>query len=215
MNARDISQYERLYKQIGDIPRPGLLLLDVPTTQFVVVELILLKALIGKENPGLFISVDRPHQYMVHLLDMHRIDRQQLRFLDAVSQFSQGDRDCHVKVGFLKGPSHIDELPEVLSKCSVEGSDFDISRLHFTLIDNVSILMMYNSRQAVESFLDEIVKQLSGKMAVVLVIDRKRFPDLYQAALSMGGSELRLDPQASPTTEQVPRANGQITDGGK
>ena len=215
MNARDHSLYERLHKQIGDIPRPGLLLLDVATTQFVVVELVLLKALIGNGNSGLFISVDRPHQYMVHLLDMHKIERNQLSFIDAVSQFSQGDRDSHVKVDFLKGPSHIDELPEVLSKSSATGNDFDISRLQFALIDNVSILMLYNSRQAVESFLDETLKLLSGRMAVVLVIDRKRFPDLYQAALSMGGGELRLDPQAAQMAEQVPRANGHILDGGK
>ncbi|NLX47826.1 MAG: hypothetical protein GXY70_06645 [Euryarchaeota archaeon] len=214
MNTRDLSHCEHLRRQIGETPRPGLYILNVASTQFVVVELVLLKALIGKGNPGLFISVDRPHQYIVHLLDMHRIDRDQLNFIDAVSQFSQGIGECRERVGFLNGPSHIDELPGVLSTCSASVNGFDISTLQFTLVDNVSILLMYNSRQAVEAFLDEFVRLLSGNMAVVIVVDRNRNHGLYRTLLSLGGIELKLELQGDGTPDRnVARTGGPIGGG--
>ncbi len=193
MNTRDLSQCGNLRRQLGDVPRPGLYVLDATSTHFVVVELVLLKALIGEGNPGLFISVDRPHQYIVHLLDMHGIAHDGLHFIDTVSRFSRGETYCREGSGLFRGPSHIDELPVVLGNGSFVSSGLDLTRLKFAVIDNVAILLMYNGRQAVEGFLRDFAQLLSGSAAVVLVIDRVRYSDLYDTVLSLGGRELRLE----------------------
>lgn len=193
MNARDLLQSENLRKQLGDAPRPGLFLLDVSATHFVVIELVLLKALLGEGNPGLFISVDRPHRYMAHLLDMHRIDHDGLQFLNVMSRFSPSNGGSASKVDFFDGPGHIDELPKALKDWMATERGLDMSKFRFALIDNVSILLTYNSPQAVEAFLRDFVNLLSGNMAVTLVIDRQKYPNLYHTALSLGGKELRLE----------------------
>ena len=215
MNVRDLLQCENIRRQLGEVPRPDLYVLDAASTHFVVVELVLLKALMGEGNPGLFISVDRPHQYIVHLLDMHGIAHDGLKFIDAVSRFSGGDVSYRAGVGLLKGPSHIDELPMVLRECSSSGEGFDISGLKFAMIDNVSILLMYNGHQAVEGFLKDFVQLLSARAAVVLVIDRGRYPDLYSTVLSLGGKELWLEPQQGRARDNdVQMADGPNTEKG-
>ncbi len=193
MNARDMRQYENLRKQLGPVPRPGLIVLDVRTTQFVVVELVLLKALIGEGNPGLFISVDRPHQYMVHLLDMHGIEHTSVTFIDTVSQFSSSDAHRQARVGFFKGPNNIDTLPTALREWSSEDHGFDLAQCRFALIDNISNLLTFNSHQKVQRFIREFVELLGDRAAVLLVIDRQRSPNLYHSVLAMGGTELRLE----------------------
>ncbi len=209
MNARDLSQSENLRRQIGDVPIPGLYLLDVSTTQFVVVELVLLKALIREGNPGLFISVDRPYRYMVHLLDMHGIPHHELNFLDAQSRFSSGNGTASPRVGFFEGPSHIDELPKALREYSSSEKGLDLSKLQFALIDNVSILLLYNSHQAVEVFLKDLMEVLSQGMAIFLVIDQSRNPNLYHAALSLGAKELKLEShEGHPPEQRVQRTIG-------
>lgn len=214
MNARDLLQSENLRRQLGEAPRPGLFLLDVSTTQFVVVELVLLKALLGEGNPGLFISVDRPHRYMTHLLDMHRIDHNGLQFLNVMSRFSPTNGGSASKVDFIEGPGHIDELPRALRDRLVTERGLDLSKFQFALIDNVSILLTYNSPQAVEMFLRDFVHLLSGNMAVTLVIDRQKYPNLYHAALSLGGKELRLEqhdgrlPESGETKAERPKTQG-------
>ncbi|MHC1709479.1 MAG: hypothetical protein AB9819_03615 [Methanomassiliicoccales archaeon] len=214
MNTRDLLQSENLRNQLGDAPRPGLFLLDVSTTHFVVVELVLLKALIGEGNPGLFISVDRPHHYMTHLLDMHRIGRDGLQFLNVMSRFSPSNGGSASKVDFFDGPGHIDELPKALKERLATERGLDLSKYQFALIDNVSILLTYNSPQAVEKFLRDFVHLLSGNMAVTLVIDRRKYPTLYQTALSLGGKELRLErhdgrvPESRETKTERPQMQG-------
>ena len=193
MNARDMRQYENFRRQLGPVPRPGLMVLDVRTTQFVVVELVLLKALIGDGNPGLFVSVDRPHQYMVHLLDMHGIEHTGVTFIDTVSQFASSDANRQAKVSFFKGPNNIDMLPSSLRERSSEDHNFDLAQCRFALIDNISNLLTFNSHQKVQRFIREFVDLMADRAAVLLVIDRQRNPNLYHSVLAMGGTELMLE----------------------
>ncbi|MCE5261377.1 MAG: hypothetical protein LLG21_05305 [Euryarchaeota archaeon] len=196
MNARDMRQYENFRRQLGPVPRPGLMVLDVRTTQFVVVELVLLKALIGDGNPGLFVSVDRPHQYMVHLLDMHGIEHTSVTFIDTVSQFAATDTCRQARVGFFKGPNNIDMLPSALREWSSKDQGFDLAQCRFALIDNISNLLTFNGHEKVQRFIREFNDLLGDRAAVVLVIDRQRNPNLYHSVLAMGGTELRLEAEA-------------------
>ena len=100
MNEKDLMLYEQIKGELGDPPLSGPVVIDVKTTQFVRLELVLLKALIGDGRPGLFISVDRPHQYMVHLLTMHQIEHCNITFVDAVSRFSADRKQAKGQCGF-------------------------------------------------------------------------------------------------------------------
>lgn len=194
MNEKDHQLYEQLRLQLGDPPIPGPVVLDVKTTQFVRVELVLLKALIGDGRPGLFISVDRPHQYMVHLLDMHQIDRRNITFIDAVARFAADRKQAAAKVGFLRGPSNIDTLLEALKDWSSEdgGKHFDLNACRFVVIDNIATLLNYNSQQVVRTFLEEFVSAFKDKITVPLIVDKERNPNLFQMAKAIGGNEVRL-----------------------
>lgn len=193
MNSRGLIQCDNLRSQLGDVPAPGLYVLNVNSTHFVVAELVLLKALLGHGNPGLFVSVDRPHQYIVHLLKMHGIAHEGLRFIDTVSRFSPGEANRREGIGLIKNSSHIDELPVALRDCSSVPGGIDVSQLRFAIIDNVSILLMYNSHRAVEGFLRDFTQLLTRNAAVVLVINRERYSDLYDTVLSLGAVELGLE----------------------
>lgn len=194
MNEKDHQLYEQLNSQLGDPPVPGPVVLDVRTTQFVRVELVLLKALIGEGRPGLFISVDRPHQYMVHLLDMHQIDHRNITFVDAVARFAADRKETTSKVGFIRGPNNIDTLPKALQEWSTEGGGkhFDLEACRFVVIDNVATLLNYNCQQMVCNFLEEFVSMFGEKITIPFVVDRERNPNLFQMTTSLGGGEMRL-----------------------
>lgn len=210
--------YEQLKAQLGDPPVPGPIVMDVRTTQFVRVQLVLLKALIGDGRPGLFISVDRPHQYMVHLLDMHQIDRRNITFVDAVARFAADRKQAAARVGFLRGPSNIDTLPEALKDWSSGegGKHFDLAACQFVVIDNMATLLNFNSQQVVCTFLQEFVSTFRSKITVPLVVDRERNPNLFQMATSMGGSEMRLafDTACHPAERQRLKIMDSTVEGG-
>ena len=68
MNAKDEEQMLDILRAFDKCGFQGAILFDVPSTQFIRIDLMMLRGLSQERNlPGIFISVDRPHQYMIHL----------------------------------------------------------------------------------------------------------------------------------------------------
>jgi hypothetical protein len=218
MNEKDLLLFKQLKAQLGAPLIPGLMVVDVRTTQFVRVELVLLKVLMEQGQPGLFISVDRPHQYIVHLLTMHGIDCRSLTFVDAVARFSSDSKPSSVTVGFFRGPRNIDTLPEALKDWApVDGRPgFALEECGFAVIDNLSTLLNFNSQQVVSSFLTDFISALGGKVTIPLLVDRERSPNLFQMIRDMGGWEISLiseNASMSPDKARLKISNNNIQGG--
>lgn len=218
MNEKDIKLTMRLKESVGDPAITGPILLDVKSTQFVRVNMLLLKAL-SKENgrSGMFISVDRPHQYMVHLLTMHQINVQGLIFVDAISQFSADCKVAQANVSFVDGPFHIDDLPGAIKEWTLRanGGSIDLKGVGFAMIDNLAALLTYNSFSSVESFLQDFVNVLSmnGRMSIPLLVDKERNQALYEMVRAICKREVNINetPTGLPDVE-MERRSGRISD---
>jgi hypothetical protein len=213
MNEKDIRLTMRLKESIGDPDLTGPILIDVKSTQFVRVNMLLLKALSNEDGrSGLFISVDRPHQYMVHLLTMHQINVQGLIFIDAISQFSADRKATQANVSFVDGPFHIDDLPAAIKEWTLRtsGNSIDLKGCAFAMIDNLAALLTYNSFSAVESFLHDFVNVLSmnGRMAIPLVVDKERNQALYEMARVLCKKEVNINevPGSGPDSDMERRS---------
>jgi len=213
MNDRDIDQMKCILDALDKAGLKGTILFDVPSTQFVKVNLMLLRGLCMERGlPGMFISVDRPHQYMVHLLTMHQIKADRLIYIDAISRFSADCKVAAANVGFVDGPFHIDRLPEAMSKWgeSSNGRSMSFSDCEFAIIDNLSALLTYNNFNSVELFLKNFVTavEVSGKIRVPLIIDSEKYGLLYETAKKMCKGELHINsvaPPLAPGAEPTPK----------
>jgi hypothetical protein len=196
MNDKDLRQMQGLMESLEKNGLKGAVVLDVPSTQFVRINLMLLKGLSEDRGlTGMFISVDRPHQYIVHRLSMHQIKAGGLIFIDAISRFSADSKVAAANVGFVDGPFHIDRLPTAMSQWEKgNGSKTKLSDCKFAIIDNLSSLLTYNSFASVELFLRSFVKALdsSGNVIVPLLIDSQKSMLLYEVARSISREEIRV-----------------------
>ena len=219
MNEKDIKLTARLKESVGDPAFTGPILLDVKSTQFVRVNMLLLKALSNENGrSGMFISVDRPHQYMVHLLTMHQINVHGLIFVDAISQFSADCKVAQANVSFVDGPFHIDDLPGAIKEWTLRtsGNSIDLKGCAFAMIDNLAALLTYNSFSAVESFLNDFVNVLSmnGRMAIPLVVDKERNQALYEMAKSLCKKEVNINEMSTGIPDaDMERRSRRISDG--
>jgi hypothetical protein len=207
MNERDTAQTAEILRSIGETGLAGAVLIDAPYTQFVRVNLMLLKGLSQDTHlPGVFVSVDRPHQYIVHLLSMHQIKADNLVFIDAISRFSADSKTAEANVGFLDGPFHIDRLTMAFSdmRWPNDGTSPVLKSVKFALIDNLSALLTYNSFSSVELFLRTFVKvfEPQGNVLIPLIIDSQRSKPLYEMAKTLCAKEIGLRELAG--TVQLP-----------
>ncbi len=197
MNAKDEKQMLDILKAFDRRGFKGVIILDVPSTQFVRVNLMMLRGLSQERGlPGIFISVDRPHQYMVHLLSMHQIKAEHLIFIDAISRFSADFKVANANVGFIDGPFHIDRLPMAMNEWikGCNGQSLNLNNSGFAIIDNLSALLTYNSFNSVQTFLQNFIQTLhsSENMIVPLMLDSEKSGLLYETARSMCKVEIRM-----------------------
>ena len=197
MNEKDLMLMEELLKAMDASGLSGAILVDVPSTQFVRFNIMLLRGLSQDRSlPGLFVSVDRPHQYMVHLLSMHHIKAERLMYIDAISRFSADCKIAPANVGFVDGPFHIDKLPAAMSEynSSDDGKKTGLKDCRYAIVDNLSALLTYNSFGSVELFLRDFVKVFESprKALVILVIDKEKSAPLYELAKTLCASEIRF-----------------------
>lgn len=202
MNEQDESLMRYIVASLGE-NTTGPVLFDVNSTQFVRVNLVILKGLLlEKKLNGLFISVDRPHQYMVHLMRMHQIGLDHLMFLDAIGRFSADNKICNAGASFVDAPFHIDTLPAAINSMGTD--KLNLNACGFAMIDNLAAMLPYNSFASVQSFLKMFVEVMTsrGNTIVPLVVDSERCKPLYEAAKSLAVKEIdcRADAIAKATS---------------
>lgn len=206
MNERDIRLMGSILEYLGDPREGGVVLFDVRSTQLARVTLILLKGLLDERGMcGIFISVDRPHQYMVHLMRMHQISSARLTFIDAISRFSGDRRMGEANVGFVDTPFHIDTLPSTLKDWSYPSNDrmVNLRNTDFAMIDNIATLLNFNRFTSVERFLRSFVALTQEDHAVLvpILVDGERHGLLFETARSLADREVKVMPDFSLSSE--------------
>jgi len=174
-------------------------LLHVKYTNLVRMNLVLLKAFLeDKKQRGLMITIDRPHQYLSHLMQLQGVDQTNLVFVDAISLHSADTKGGEAAPEFQMGPFHIEALPDFLTKREDHGSSFqiDMSKIDFVLIDNVSTLLTYNSVESIKRFFQKYVDVLRSVkprgIQTALAMDRDQHTELYEFILGLSRKSIEL-----------------------
>lgn len=195
MNERDRSLVRMVIDSLG--PRTsGVVLFDADSTQFVRMNLVLLKGLLeDKGLGGIFITVDRPHQYMAHLLRMHQVSMDGLVFIDAIGRLSGDRKEALARAGYVDAPFHIDSLPDAIAGMNTgEIPGVDVEKVDFVMIDNLAALLPFNSYAAVEAFVNNFISTMTARWnaLVPMVADRERNGLLYDTVLSHAADVVSL-----------------------
>ncbi len=197
MNQRDIKLMRAIVREIGDIGVGERILFRVSYSRIVQINLIILKILLDEWlKQGIFITVDRPHSYMEHLLKMHRVEnRHRLRYIDAIGNYS-GDSQTPDNSGVVNHtPFQIETLPDELIKGIMSDQTvIDMRNNDFILIDNLAAMLNYNSLQSVVEFVDRYLKAIAlyDSIFTALFIDSRNHPELYDAIKPFCDIELEI-----------------------
>ncbi|MEM2943781.1 MAG: hypothetical protein QXN93_05700 [Methanomassiliicoccales archaeon] len=198
MNERDVSLAKSFADELVKSKDLTPLILNARTTQFMRINLILLKAmssLMGMR--GLVITIDRPSHYIAYLLKLHNISINNLTFVDIIAKFSSDRRSTSVGLELLGEPFKIDNLPELLTHISSASNSrpVDLNSFDFAIIDNLATLMIYNGYPATERFLRDFVHSTAIARGVILpiLVDREKHPFLYEIARSISKKEVKIE----------------------
>lgn len=188
MNVRHIQLAERLSKILdaqGENIRVATI--STPSVNIATVNLLILKAWLEYlEKQGVFITIDRPHQYIEHLLKMHEIDYSKLAFIDMASSFGGDIKGQKSDSATVCGPFSPMDLLDLIRITGLETPPLylDLLRFDFILLDNINSLMIYNSSSSIRRFIQILLKLIkeADKIFIAFVmdpqLDRRLFDDL-------------------------------------
>ncbi|MBU0685502.1 MAG: hypothetical protein KJ653_06630 [Candidatus Thermoplasmatota archaeon] len=201
MNEKDIQLAHTVSSVIETDAGSLIYLVNTKHTNLVRVNLVLLKAFLDeKKQRGLLITIDRPHQYVSHLLQLHGVDQTNLTFLDVISSHAADTKAGAVAPEFQKGPFHIETLPDFfLKQCSDPLSlQIDMSKVDFVIIDNVATLLVYNTMESIKNFFQKYVEVLksvhSAGIQTALLMDRDQHPDLFKFIAELSKKTIEIGP---------------------
>jgi len=197
MNQKDINLMQAIMGEIGDIGTGERVLFKVSYSRIVQINLVILKILLDKwMKRGIFITVDRPHNYMDHLLKMHRVEnRHRLTYIDAIGNYSGAEVMTIEGKTIEHTPFQIERLPDELFVGIKESSGtIDMRNNDFILIDNLAAMLNYNSLDSVITFVDRYLKAIAlyDSIFTALFIDSHNHPGLYDAIKPLCDVELEI-----------------------
>jgi hypothetical protein len=186
-------------------------LFNAKFTNLVRVNLVLLKVFLEeKRRKGLMITIDSPHQYISHLMQLHGVDQTNLVFLDTKSNHASDTKAGTASPEFQRGPFQIETLPDFLYDHGNGGSRFivDMGKVEFVIIDNISTLLTYNTMEGVKRFLqkylDIIGKTSPNGIQTIFVMDKNQHPDLFQFIVALSKKVIDLGPDMTIASVSMP-----------
>lgn len=213
MNEKDNALMHRFLQDVCGSENGRRVLLSVKYNQISKINLIILHALIREQGKnGLFITIDRPHNYMTYLLDLNKIPRDRLQFLDIIGRFSgEAPRVDGTRPGGT--PFMIGELVDLLesgggSRDDPRTASIDFGILDFIMIDNLGSMLTYNELADVAKFVQRYMRLVEryGRLFTAIVMDVRAQPDLYRTIQGLCQREFlvsddgNISPLAAPVS---------------
>lgn len=151
-------------------------------------------------SSGIFITFDRPHQYIKKLLDINNINYDKLTFIDAISIISgnpSGQDSSMVK--FINGPYKINLFDDFVARSysrNGSGQEVNLDKLDFIMIDDISALCLYNKDSDVKNFIINFFSKVDGLDAfiVAFTLDANYNKELYQFIREHCEKEIFINP---------------------
>ena len=155
------------------------------------VNLILLKFFLEKMNMrGIFITIDRPHQYIEYLLKLHGISQKKLLYIDVVSSLSGEIRlNDGPNVFFMDGPYEVGFLDKAMDGCcepnpvidGVSKNYVNLKEMDFILVDDIAALSKYLDDDGIKKFIDSYMISIRRLATVTapLVLDINKNKYMY------------------------------------
>lgn len=162
-------------REVVDGKKPGVVCVLVNTDSYATANLELLKLLSGdKGRRGVYITANRRYSDIVLTLEENKLDHESLFFIDMVSAMSGNDTGACKNCLFVDAPDDLTELGIALSNAVRDPSENT-----FIILDSISSLVSYNTKERVIKFLHHLANRTRMWNAKCMLIYLEREADKH------------------------------------
>jgi len=149
--------YEKLEKEMKDLPENFIVGLVVSSDKYEETNLHLLELLVNKMGySGSYITINRPYENIIFMLNKHNIKVDNLFFIDCITKKIGGVEKSAPNCLFLDSPQHLTDLGIALHEYVSLTKDTK----RFLFLDSLSTLFIHNDQTTMMRF----IHYLTGKI---------------------------------------------------
>ncbi|MBN2518314.1 MAG: hypothetical protein JXB14_05695 [Candidatus Altiarchaeota archaeon] len=141
---------KELKEYLKKLPKDFIVLVNVKAENYLKTNMEILKLLCNDEGlPGVYITVNKPYQTMVRMLDDHKVKTDKLFFIDCITKTAGGQTDPDNKrVLYMDSPQNLTGLGVALGEAvrAIDGNN------KFLFLDSLSTLQLYHNVGTVAKF---------------------------------------------------------------
>lgn len=139
----------QIKKEFDSLLNGFVVLILVSAVNYLQVSFEVLDYILNKRNiPGIYITVSRPYNNMVKVLEENGIDVKKIFFIDAITQTAGGNPERKEGVLFVASPQNLTDISIALSEALEAMKVPD----KFLFLDSLSTLLIYNNPETVTKF---------------------------------------------------------------
>jgi KaiC/GvpD/RAD55 family RecA-like ATPase len=120
---------------------------------------------------GIYVTVNKPYNFIKKTMETYNIDSNQVYFIDAISKTSTGQPERIDNVIYVNAPKSLTEISFGLTELVNAKPS-----LSFLLLDSISTFLLYNDQRSVEKFVHMLVNMLRelDMDGVIVTLDREQ-----------------------------------------
>jgi len=187
----DIAKKFMEFFYTANSPQKGKVLVVSKYAERTRVNICLLKFFLHEmKQKGIFITIDRPHQYTASLLTIHGISQENLVYIDAVSRIS-GETEANVSnVRFINGPYEMNFLDDITAISfaggAVKTKSIDLDEMNFILIDDIAALTKYQEADGVKKMIHSYIDSIErlNNITAPIVLDANQNRAIYEIIMN-------------------------------
>lgn len=199
MNERDLLAMQKINSRLSSVETSNRVLFTVKYNQLARLNLILLKLFLDERKwKGILIVLDRPHQYISHLLHLHNVNQENLSYIDTVNSLSGFKQQQNKNVSVVEDPFRIENLLnsfDIEKDNDIQEKPIDMDKINFILLDNVSTMLRHNDIYRIKDFVTSFTPILNNydSLFLVVTIDRNAHKQLYEILKRTSNFDKEID----------------------
>ncbi len=199
MNERDLLAMQKINSRLSSVETSNRVLFTVKYNQLARLNLILLKLFLdARKWKGILIVLDRPHQYISHLLRLHNVNQENLSYIDTVNSLSGFKQQQNNNVSVVEDPFRIENLLnsfDIEKDNDIQEKPIDMDKINFILLDNVSTMLRHNDIYRIKDFVTSFTPILNNydSLFLVVTIDRNAHKQLYEILKRTSNFDKEID----------------------
>lgn len=165
---------KEIEEELKGLPEKFIVLVITPLQKFQETSMKMLDTMINRYKNGSYVTINKPYQSMVKILESNNISDRNVFFIDCITQYLREKEAISRNCRFVDSPSNLTEVGIILDPIIKD----DIHK--FLIIDSLDTMTVYNELETVIKFAHYITGKLrfhdmSGVLLAVKEKSDERF----------------------------------------